>query len=75
LLNCDVLRLPLVLNSRYFGRDLQHFAMHRHAKGINLTFFDGSTHHVRAKKIWMLQWHKNYDLDAAAKQAFPVWMN
>ena len=50
------------------NKDMMHFAMHRHAKGVNVTFFDGSTRHVRAKKLWELQWHRNYDVTFSTKQ-------
>lgn len=56
------------------NRDMMHFAMHRHGKGVNAVFFDGSARHVRANKLWQIQWHKNYDLNLAATQVIPAWM-
>jgi prepilin-type N-terminal cleavage/methylation domain-containing protein/prepilin-type processing-associated H-X9-DG protein len=58
------------------GAEMHHFAMFRHSKGINILFFDSSVRYTRAKDLWQLPWHKDYD-DALAAQgrSFPDWMN
>jgi prepilin-type N-terminal cleavage/methylation domain-containing protein/prepilin-type processing-associated H-X9-DG protein len=57
-------------------KDMMHFAMVRHGKGINLNFFDGSTRSVRIKKLWALSWHRTFDINYADSQPnyFTPWM-
>lgn len=42
-------------------REIAHFAMKRHSKGVNACFFDGSVRRVRASALWELQWSQHYD--------------
>lgn len=42
-------------------REIAHFAMKRHDKGVNGCFFDGSVRRVRAAELWELKWSRNYD--------------
>lgn len=59
------------------SQDMMHFAMHRHGKGINVNFFDGSARRVQAKRLWKLQWHKNFDVNdpkTGNVSYFPAWM-
>jgi prepilin-type N-terminal cleavage/methylation domain-containing protein/prepilin-type processing-associated H-X9-DG protein len=59
------------------GFESQHFAMHRHGKGINMTFFDGSTQFKRPRDLWSLPWHRNFDVtrvDTMGANFFPPWM-
>jgi prepilin-type processing-associated H-X9-DG protein/prepilin-type N-terminal cleavage/methylation domain-containing protein len=51
------------------------FAIARHAKGVNVLFFDGSVRHARPKDLWSLPWHRQYDVSASGNIAFPAWMN
>lgn len=51
------------------------FAIARHAHGVNSLFFDDSVRPVRARELWQLPWHKNWDVNAASGQSFPGWMN
>ena len=51
------------------------FSIIRHSKGVNMVFLDGSVRHSRARDLWQLPWHKNWDLGAAANMTFPGWMN
>jgi prepilin-type N-terminal cleavage/methylation domain-containing protein/prepilin-type processing-associated H-X9-DG protein len=57
-------------------KDMMHFAMVRHGKGINLNFFDGSTRTVRIRKLWALSWHRTFDINYADSQPnyFKPWM-
>jgi prepilin-type N-terminal cleavage/methylation domain-containing protein len=66
-------------NGQYSGAgyEFEHFMMHRHGKGIQLTFFAGSARSVRAVRLWQLYWHKKFDVTYADKQSpnfFPAWM-
>jgi prepilin-type N-terminal cleavage/methylation domain-containing protein/prepilin-type processing-associated H-X9-DG protein len=57
--------------------DMKHFAMHRHRRGINAVFFDGSARHVRARDLWFFKWHRNYDVMDTRLYSpgyFPTWM-
>ena len=58
-------------------KDMMHFAMKRHAKGINVNFYDGSTRYVPIKGLWRLQWHRTFDTSYADRQVnyFNPWMN
>jgi len=51
------------------------FAMERHSKGVNILFFDASVHYSRAKDLWQLPWHKNWDSGVASQITIPAWMN
>ncbi len=58
-------------------KDMMHFALRRHAKGINLNFVDGSTRYVPVRKLWALQWHRTFDVNYAGGQGsgyFYPWM-
>lgn len=65
-------------NGEWVGsdRDMMHFALVRHGKGINLNFFDGSTRSVRIRRLWNLPWHRTFNILYPETQAgyFPVWM-
>lgn len=51
------------------------FAIFRHSKGVNIAFLDGSVRHSRAKDLWQLPWHKDWNYAAASGLTFPNWMN
>ncbi len=54
------------------GAEFHHFAMARHSRGINALFFDGSARLERAKHLWRLKWHREFD---TSRRTFPAWMN
>jgi prepilin-type processing-associated H-X9-DG protein len=59
------------------GYEFKHFAMHRHNKGIQLVFFDGSVQYKNACQLWRLYWHTSFDVTYADRQGpafFPGWM-
>jgi prepilin-type processing-associated H-X9-DG protein len=55
--------------------EMDAFAIARHGKGVNILFFDGSVRYTRAKDLWKLPWHRQYDVNAASNITFPAWMN
>jgi len=55
--------------------EMYAFAIGRHAKGVNVLFFDSSVRYSRARDLWSLPWHKYYDFDAAKNVVIPGWMN
>ena len=58
-----------------YGQEMKHFAMDRHNGGIQGVFMDHSARHVPIKKLWKLQWHKNWQRDYGGyKPAWPRWM-
>jgi prepilin-type N-terminal cleavage/methylation domain-containing protein len=60
-----------------FTYEFKHFAMHRHAKRIQLVFFDGSARGQRPRELWTLPWHNSFDVNFAATRGpnyFPAWM-
>lgn len=59
------------------GAEFKHFALHRHGRGIQLLFFDSSARFSRARDLWSMPWHKQFDVNYAANQGpnfFPAWM-
>ncbi len=60
--------LPAAYNGQFNGvsKDMQHYAMKRHGKGINLTFFDGSARGVKVPKLWEIYWHNDFDVTKAS---------
>jgi len=59
------------------GYEFKHFQMHRHARGIQLVFVDGSARRRGARDLWTLRWHRTFDVEYAARQGpnfFPAWM-
>jgi prepilin-type N-terminal cleavage/methylation domain-containing protein/prepilin-type processing-associated H-X9-DG protein len=59
------------------GYEFKHFAMHRHGKGVQVVFFDGSARRVRARNLWRLYWHNSFDIkygDSQGPNFFPDWM-
>ena len=68
---------PPEYNGEWAGYDAEfhHFAIARHGNGVNVLYFDGSVRHTRARDLWGLPWHREYDLNEAAKTVFPAWMN
>jgi prepilin-type N-terminal cleavage/methylation domain-containing protein/prepilin-type processing-associated H-X9-DG protein len=73
----DVTDQPPDFNGQWKGPDAQfnHFAIARHAKGVNVLFFDSSVRYSRAKDLWSLSWHREYDVNAVTNIVFPDWMN
>src|SRR5262245_1895550 len=69
-------RLP-AFNGEWAGADAEshHFAIARHRKGIDLAFFDGSVRYSRAKDLWRLRWHREYDVNYYSRIKFPAWMD
>jgi prepilin-type N-terminal cleavage/methylation domain-containing protein len=63
-------------NGQWAGANAEfhHFAMARHAKGIEVLMFDGSVKNSRARDLWRLKWHRQFDTTYYAKMNFPAWM-
>jgi len=57
-----------------YNAEFHHFALARHSKGINLLFFDGSVRDRRARDLWSLPWHREFDVSQRDKIRFPGWM-
>lgn len=58
-----------------YGAEFHHFAVARHKRGINITFFDTSVRNVSAKGLWKIPWHKQFNIRMASRRKFPDWMN
>ena len=61
-----------------FDAEENHFSIKRHAKGINLVFFDGSVRYSRVRDLWSLTWNKEFDTRYAYQATtgfFPAWCN
>jgi prepilin-type N-terminal cleavage/methylation domain-containing protein/prepilin-type processing-associated H-X9-DG protein len=59
------------------GYEFEHFMMHRHGRGSQLVFFDGSARHRKIPDMWRLYWHNSFDVNYADSQGasfFPAWM-
>ena len=59
-----------------YNQEMKHFAMARHNGGIQGVFFDHSVQHVPIKKLWKLNWHRNWAKDYGGwTPAWPRWMS
>jgi prepilin-type N-terminal cleavage/methylation domain-containing protein/prepilin-type processing-associated H-X9-DG protein len=45
------------------SEEFKHFQIKRHAKGINIVFFDGGVRYVTTRGLWQLKWNRNFDLE------------
>ena len=54
------------------GGGLGVFCIPRHSGHINGAFVDRSVRNIELKELWLLRWHRNYDL-AAARENEPDW--
>jgi len=54
---------PPQMNGEWQGakHEMKHFAIDRHAGGVNALFMDNSVRKVRVKELWQLKWHRQYD--------------
>lgn len=57
-----------------YDNEMMHFAIDRHAGGVNATFMDGTVRHVGIKGLWKLKWHKKYQEHRGFVGKFPDWM-
>jgi prepilin-type N-terminal cleavage/methylation domain-containing protein/prepilin-type processing-associated H-X9-DG protein len=57
------------------GAEFHHFAIARHRRGVDVVFFDGSVRSSRAKDLWKLRWHREFDVSYFDRIKFPAWMN
>jgi prepilin-type N-terminal cleavage/methylation domain-containing protein/prepilin-type processing-associated H-X9-DG protein len=57
------------------GAEFNHFAIMRHGKGSQMTFFDGSARRVRTRDLWYLPWNKEFNTSYQyPANFFPSWM-
>jgi prepilin-type N-terminal cleavage/methylation domain-containing protein/prepilin-type processing-associated H-X9-DG protein len=63
-------------NGEWTGVDSEfhHFVIARHARGVNVVYFDSSVRYTRARDLPSLPWHKDYDVNQAASLTMPDWM-
>jgi len=57
--------------------EFKHFQIQRHNRGVEVVFFDGSVSYRKARDLWLLRWHRNFDIDFVNHQRedfFPQWM-
>jgi prepilin-type N-terminal cleavage/methylation domain-containing protein len=55
------------------GYEMMHFALDRHARGVNSLFMDFSVRKVKTKELWDLKWHNNYDTNRASRMSASWW--
>ena len=72
----DYLQSAPRFNGEWNGYDAEfnHFAIARHARGINLVFVDGSVRYRAARELWALPWHRQFDVNYYQQVTFPGWM-
>lgn len=60
----------------YASYEMEHFAFPRHdGKRVQWAFFDGSARSVRARDLWSLRWHQQWDPDYYKTAVnFPSWL-
>jgi hypothetical protein len=55
--------------------EMQHFALPRHEKAINVLALDGSALRTRLRDLWSLKWHREWDTGAWQRFVqFPAWL-
>lgn len=60
-----------------YNNEMMHFAIDRHAGGVNSLFADDSVRQVSVKELWRLKWHRYYDtgqVDRKAKRWWGPWL-
>jgi prepilin-type N-terminal cleavage/methylation domain-containing protein len=78
-----VTAVPLVTNTPPLWEDARQWSggtggnmglvcLPRHNRAINMAFVDRSVRRVELKELWLLRWHRNYDL-AWIRQNEPDW--
>jgi prepilin-type N-terminal cleavage/methylation domain-containing protein/prepilin-type processing-associated H-X9-DG protein len=62
--------LPAAFNGQFNGvsKDMQHYAMKRHGRGINMVFFDGSAGALSIPKLWGVHWYNDFDVTYASSK-------
>lgn len=58
-----------------YNAEFHHFAVARHNRGVNVLYFDTSVRYARAKDLWKMPWHKEFNTSLASRRKFPDWMN
>jgi len=60
---------------------MMHFVINRHDAFVNHLFMDWSVRKVGLKELWMLKWHREYDINGPWTKAggvvlsdWPEWM-
>jgi len=61
--------------------EMRRFCVNRHMGHVNVLFMDWSVRKVGIKELWMLKWHRNYDVEGPWTKAggvqpddWPFWM-
>jgi len=57
-----------------YNKEMMHFAMDRHSKGVNGVFLDGAVRHIGIKALWSLKWHRKYEASRGFVGTWPEWM-
>jgi len=57
-----------------YNKEMMHFALDRHSKGVNGVFLDGAVKHIGIKGLWSLKWHKKYEASRGFVGTWPEWM-
>ena len=61
--------------SGFANFEMQHFALPRHDKAINILALDGSAVRTRLRDLWSLKWHRQWDTEAWRRLVqFPSWL-
>ena len=55
------------------GNEMMHFAMDRHARGVNGLFADSSVRRIKVKQLWEQKWHKHYDTQRSLTMNASWW--
>jgi prepilin-type N-terminal cleavage/methylation domain-containing protein/prepilin-type processing-associated H-X9-DG protein len=54
--------------------ELQHFAVNRHDRKVNVLFFDGSARTTPLRELWSLKWHREFDTETwKTRVRVPGW--
>jgi len=53
--------------------EMLHFAIDRHAGGVNVLYMDNSVRKLRVRKLWGLKWHRTFDTQRYLSQPDSWW--
>ena len=58
-----------------YNKEMMHFAIDRHSRGVNAVMMAGSVRPVGIKGLWSLKWHRKYDERRGFTGEWPNWMS
>ena len=54
--------------------EIRSFCINRHSEHVNVLFLDWSVRPVGLKELWVIKWHKIWNLPPEPLPEWPAWM-